>query len=83
MNFFVTVVIPAFNVEKLIEKAVISALQQPEVVEVVVVNDGSTDKTEIILAELQSKDSKIQIFHHETNVRIKPFSNRWWLSWYF
>ncbi|HZZ88902.1 MAG TPA: glycosyltransferase family 2 protein [Caulobacteraceae bacterium] len=42
----VAVVIPVFNGEETIAKAVASALGQEEVAEVVVVNDGSTDQSE-------------------------------------
>jgi glycosyltransferase involved in cell wall biosynthesis len=65
MTFSVSVVIPAFNVENFIEKAIKSALQQPEVNEVVVVNDGSTDNTLQILENLKNSDSKIKVYHHE------------------
>lgn len=65
MTFSVSVVIPAYNVENFIEKAIKSALQQPEVNEVVVVNDGSTDNTLQILENLKNSDSKIKVYHHE------------------
>ncbi len=45
MDFRVSVIIPVYNAEKFIEKAIHSVLQQPEVNEVIVVNDGSTDNT--------------------------------------
>ena len=42
----VTVIIPAYNVELCLERAVSSALEQePRPLEVIVINDGSTDKT--------------------------------------
>ncbi|WP_372757297.1 glycosyltransferase family 2 protein [Mariniflexile sp.] len=64
MTFSVSVIIPAFNVESFIEKAILSALQQPEVLEVIVVNDGSTDSTEAILNKLQEEYPKVKVFHH-------------------
>ncbi len=42
----VTVIIPAYNVESCLERAVWSVLEQePPPLEVIVINDGSTDKT--------------------------------------
>ena len=65
MEFLVSVIIPVYNGERFIEKAINSALQQPEVLEVIVVNDGSTDKTLNIVEQLQVKNSKILIYHHK------------------
>lgn len=67
MTFLVSVVIPAFNVERFVEKAILSAIQQPEVTEIVVVNDGSIDATLEILEKLQKLNPIIKIYHHEEN----------------
>jgi glycosyltransferase involved in cell wall biosynthesis len=64
MEFNVSVIIPVYNCESYIEKAIISALNQPEVLEIVVVNDGSTDNTEVILDRLVTENQKIKVFHH-------------------
>ena len=64
MNFTVSVIIPAYNVENFIGKAVLSALAQPEVDEVIVVDDGSTDATKTILLKLQQENSKVKIYKH-------------------
>ena len=68
MKFEVSVIIPVFNTERFVEKAITSALEQPEVVEVVIVNDGSTDNSFQIIAKLQDKDSRIKVYHHPNNV---------------
>jgi glycosyltransferase involved in cell wall biosynthesis len=68
MSFSVSVIIPAYNVERFIEKAVRSALKQPEVKELVVVNDGSTDKTLQILENLQISNAKIKVYHHKGGI---------------
>jgi glycosyltransferase involved in cell wall biosynthesis len=69
MNFFVSVIIPAFNVERFIEKTVASALKEPEVLEVVVINDGSFDRTEYILNKLQNQNpTRIKVYHHENGL---------------
>lgn len=64
MSFSVSVIIPVFNTERFVEKAITSVLQQPEVVEVVIVNDGSTDNSLKIIKSLQIKDSRVKVYHH-------------------
>jgi glycosyltransferase involved in cell wall biosynthesis len=66
-----SVVIPALNEEDYVERAV-AALEDAlaEVVadfEVVVVNDGSTDRTGYILEELRRSRPHLQVVHHEHN----------------
>lgn len=65
MKFEVSVIIPVYNAEAFLEKAIKSALQQPEVLEVIVVNDGSTDGSLEIAEELKQKDSRVKIYHHK------------------
>lgn len=61
----VSVIIPVYNAAPFIEKAIISVLQQNEVKEIIVVNDGSTDNSLEILQQLQQTDNRIKIYHHE------------------
>ena len=68
MKFRVSVIIPVFNTEAYVEKAITSVLQQPEVVEVVVVNDGSTDNSLQIISKLQNEDARVKIYHHPNNL---------------
>jgi glycosyltransferase involved in cell wall biosynthesis len=64
----VSVIIPAYNVDQFIQKAIYSALEQPEIQEVIVVNDGSTDDTERVVENLQKTDNRIKLFYHENKV---------------
>lgn len=62
----VSVVVPAFNAEKTIARAVHSALLQsfaPH--EIVVVNDGSSDRTGHVLSKLLSTSGRIRVLHQE------------------
>lgn len=68
MIFTVSVVIPAYNVALFVEKAINSALDQPEVIEVLVVDDGSTDETIRIVEKIQSSNSKVKLFQHELGI---------------
>ena len=68
MEYKITVIIPAYNVERFVEKAVLSALDQKEVAEVIVVNDGSTDNTDVLINKLAIKYNKIKIFYHKNKI---------------
>ena len=57
----VGIVIPAFNEAPTIEHVIQSVLAQPEVKEVVIIDDGSTDETPTILSELAHQDSRILV----------------------
>ncbi len=56
----VTVIIPAYNAETLVADAVTSALEQLNVLgQVIVVDDGSTDRTAEIVASIAAVDSRL------------------------
>jgi len=57
----VSAIIPARNEEAAIARAVESVAAQPEVGELIVVNDQSTDRTAAILAELAARIPKLRI----------------------
>lgn len=60
----VSVVIPVFNVEKYIEKCVNSiASQSYQYIEIILVDDGSTDQSGKICEKLKNKDSRIKVIH--------------------
>ncbi len=63
INPKVSVIIPVYNVETYLEKCVESVLNQTfRDMEIIVVNDGSTDNSRKILEEIKSKDDRIIIF---------------------
>ncbi|MCD7826478.1 MAG: glycosyltransferase [Clostridiaceae bacterium] len=62
----VSVIIPAYNAEKKIEAAVQSVLQQTyPFLECIVVDDGSQDKTGMLLDEMAKKEKRLQVCHKE------------------
>jgi glycosyltransferase involved in cell wall biosynthesis len=63
-----SVVVPAYNEEKTIAKVVNSLLALHELLEIVVVNDCSTDKTAAVLAELSARHEQIKVATHEKNM---------------
>ena len=60
----VSIIIPAYNVEKYIEKCISSILGQTHTnIEVIVVDDGSTDRTGQIIDNISVHDSRIRVLH--------------------
>lgn len=57
----VSVIIPAYNLEQFIGRTLDSVINQEyRDVEILVINDGSTDGTQTIIEEYQQKDSRIK-----------------------
>lgn len=72
----VTVIIPAYNIEKYIEKCVRSIMNQTySNLEIVVVDDCSHDSTGKICDELAALDPRICVIHHPENRRIPSVRN--------
>jgi glycosyltransferase involved in cell wall biosynthesis len=63
----VSVVMPAYNEQATIERILASVLSQDCVLEVVVVDDCSTDATPQILNEFSKIDPRVRVFFHERN----------------
>jgi len=64
-----SILIPVYNRENLIEETVQSALNQTyKSIEIIVVDNQSTDNTWKVLQKLASQDERIKIFKNETNV---------------
>ena len=59
----ISVIVPVYNTEKYIEKCLKSILNQTmNDIEIIVVNDGSTDNSEKIIKEIEkNNNTKIQI----------------------
>ena len=65
-NKLVSIIVPIYNVEKYLEKCVYSILNQDyNNLEVILVNDGSTDKSLEICERLQKKDNRIKIINQK------------------
>lgn len=68
MKQALSVIIPTYNVERFIEKAIQSALEQKEVTEIIVVDDGSTDSTVQLIMQLKNENSIITLYQHPNKV---------------
>ena len=72
----VSVVMPVFNGEAFVKEALESILNQSfKQFEIVVINDGSTDKTQEIVTRLASKDARIRLINHPKNSGLIPCLN--------
>lgn len=64
----ISIIITAYNVGKFIERAVRSVLSQTyKNIEVVIVEDCSTDNTKDIIEKLAKEDDRIKIVYHKEN----------------
>ena len=63
----ISVIIPVYNAEKYIEKAIESCVQFPEVKEIVVVDDGYKDKAKEVVRGLMEKYPVIKLYEHPNN----------------
>ena len=64
----VTVLIPVYNMEKYVAACIESIIEQSyKNLEIIIVNDGSTDSSEVILEEYAKKDDRIRVITTKNN----------------
>jgi len=62
----VTIIVPVYNVEKYLEKCIRNILQQTyEKIEVILIDDGSDDKSGEICDKYEKENEKIKVIHQE------------------
>ena len=61
-----SIIIPAYNCEKYIEKCIKSIIEQKsDLVEIIIINDGSTDKTQQICKNFAQKHNNIKLINQQ------------------
>lgn len=76
-NYKVSVIIPTYNVENYIEESIYSIINQTyKNIEIIVVDDCSTDKTYEKLMEIQKLDKRLIVLRNEKNSKICYSLNR-------
>lgn len=67
----ISIILPTFNVEKYIAKALESCINQSfKDIEIIVVDDCGSDKSIDIAKEYAKKDKRIKIVHNEKNLGL-------------
>ena len=65
-DILISIIIPVYNAEKYLEQCLDSICQQTyKNIEIILVNDGSTDKSETICKNYMEKDNRIQYIYKE------------------
>ena len=65
-NELITIVVPVYNVERYVEQCVQSVLNQTyRNLQILLVDDGSTDSSGEICDRLATQDSRIQVIHQK------------------
>ena len=73
----ISIIIPVYNVEKYLRECLDSCVKQTlEDIEIICVDDCSTDNSYRILEEYQQKDSRIRIFQQKENKKQGAARNR-------
>lgn len=68
MEDLITVIIPVYNKEKYIERTLNSIINQSySNLEIIIVNDGSTDGSRDLCAKFQKKDTRIKLINTENH----------------
>jgi glycosyltransferase involved in cell wall biosynthesis len=62
----VSVIIPVYNIDNYIEECLQSVVKQSlKEIEIIIINDGSTDNSAKIIANFEKKDSRVKCIHLE------------------
>lgn len=65
-NKLVSIIVPVYNVEQYVEKCINSIINQTySNLEIILVNDGSTDSSGALCDNLAKKDDRITVYHKE------------------
>ena len=76
MNELISVIIPVYNVEQYVESCLNSVINQSYTnLEIILVDDGSTDRSGEICEQYALKDSRIKVIHEE-NAGLGESRNR-------
>lgn len=62
-----SIIVPVYNGEKTIKRALDSLLDQTKKVHIIVINDGSTDNTEVIIQELIKNNDNIEYYYKDNS----------------
>lgn len=72
----VSVIVPVYNAENFVEKAVESALLQEQTKEIIIIEDGSNDTSFFKCIEIKNKNKKVKLFQHPNNENLGISASR-------
>lgn len=76
MSVAVSVIVPAYNAEKTVEKALQSLIDQTfKDIEIIIIDDGSKDKTREIISSFAAKDNRIKLILKDVNEGLSAARN--------
>ena len=76
MSDLITIIIPVYNVEKYLERCIDSVIEQTyKNLEIILVDDGSTDSSGKLCDEFAKKDTRIKVIH-KTNGGLSDARNK-------
>lgn len=76
MGKLVSIVLPVYNGEKYLAQSIESVLNQSyKNIELIIVNDCSTDSSEEIILEYKKKDNRIKYFKNDINIKLPQSLN--------
>lgn len=74
----VSIIIPAYNIQEYIKRSIVSCMMQTfKDIEIIVINDGSTDSTLNIVNELKNKDSRIIVIDKVNQGSMEARKSGW------
>lgn len=75
-EILVSVIMPVFNAERTMRQSIESVLQQSEMrLELVLIDDASTDKSAILITEYAHKDSRVKTLRQPANAGVAEARN--------
>lgn len=67
----VSIIIPIYNTSPYLERCIRSCFEQTHTdLEIIAINDGSTDASKIILNSLKKEDNRLYVIEHKTNLGV-------------
>lgn len=76
MSVAVSVIVPAYNAEKTVEKALQSLIDQTfKDIEIIIIDDGSKDKTREFISSIAAKDNRIKLILKDVNEGLSAARN--------
>lgn len=76
MSVAVSVIVPAYNAEKTVGKALQSLIDQTfKDIEIIIIDDGSKDKTREIISSFAAKDTRIKLILKDVNEGLSAARN--------